>query len=173
MKGVANILTGSRIGVALILLFTKPFSIWFYVLYIFCGVTDMVDGAVARKTHTESKRGEALDSAADLIFILVCFVKILPVINIQLWLWIWIAAIGLIKGSNLVSGWAYHRRTLFLHTIANKVTGLLLFLLPLSFSFVDIHYGAVLVCGVATFAAVQEGHLLRSGGKTGIETKII
>ena len=45
----------------------------------------------------------------------------------------------------------------------NKVTGILLFLLPLTLPVVELKYSAPLVCTVATFAAIQEGHYIRTG----------
>ena len=42
----------------------------------------------------------------------------------------------------------------------NKATGALLFLLPLTVSCIDLRYTAPIVCAVATFAALQEGHLI-------------
>ena len=49
------------------------------------------------------------------------------------------------------------------HSVMNKVTGVLLFILPLTFSIVPLKYSVIPVCIVATLAAVQEGHLIRSG----------
>ena len=49
------------------------------------------------------------------------------------------------------------------HTMMNKITGLLLFLLPLTLSFIELNYSALVVCSVATIAAVQEGHFIRTG----------
>ena len=53
-----------------------------YILYIFCGLTDMVDGKIARKTGTTSTFGARLDTVADLVFLLVCGIRILPRINL-------------------------------------------------------------------------------------------
>ena len=47
-------------------------------------------------------------------------------------------------------------------SVMNKVTGVLLFILPLTFSIIPLIYSAIPVCAVATFAAVQEGHFIRS-----------
>lgn len=47
------------------------------------------------------------------------------------------------------------------HTKLNKVTGLALYLLPLISSVLDFQYGAIIVCVLASFAAVQEMLLLR------------
>ena len=53
------------------LLFFPVFSILFYMLYLFCGLTDMVDGTVARKIGSASEFGVKLDSAADIVFVAV------------------------------------------------------------------------------------------------------
>lgn len=163
MKSTANILTGSRIVLAVCILFCRPFSKSFYVLYVLCGFTDMLDGQIARKTGTESTFGAKLDSVADAVFVGVCLIKILPVLSIELWLWIWIGIIALIKVFNIICGYLRQRQLVMLHTAANKITGFLLFIMPLFLGFLDIYYAAVPVCIVATFAAIQEGHFIRTG----------
>ena len=65
---IANIITVSRMLFSLSLLAFSPTSYTFAALYLLCGVTDALDGFAARKLHTESEKGEVLDSAADLIF---------------------------------------------------------------------------------------------------------
>ena len=123
----------------------------------------MIDGTVARKTNTVSKSGEMLDTIADLIFVAVCFIKLIPVLDIPLWLYIWIAVIGLIRIVNIISGFVIQKRFVILHTITNKLTGALLFILPFTLQFVDLSYSAAIVCFIATFAAAQEGHCIRAG----------
>ena len=85
-KYIANTITGSRIVFSVPLLFIPLSSVWFYALYLFCGFTDMIDGAIARKTEAVSKFGARLDTASDFIFMLVCCVRILPQIHIPTWL---------------------------------------------------------------------------------------
>ena len=51
---MANLITGTRILCSNALLFCPAFSPSFVVLYLVSGLTDMVDGAVARKTGTVS-----------------------------------------------------------------------------------------------------------------------
>lgn len=160
MKYLANSITISRILASFALCLTKPFSAIFNILYVYCGITDMIDGTIARKTHTESRVGQTLDSIADLIFVAICLVKILPILSIPWWLWIWMAIIIVIKGINLALGYV-STKTVFLHTIANKITGGLLFLMPLMLTFFKIYYIAIVVGSVATFAAIQEGYFIR------------
>ena len=65
---MANIITGIRIVCSIALLFFPVFSPAYYTLYIVAGVSDMIDGAIARKTDTVSDYGSKLDTAAELAY---------------------------------------------------------------------------------------------------------
>ena len=159
---MANIITIIRILCSIAILFCPVFSVAFYSLYITAGISDIVDGWVARKTNTASEFGAKLDTVADVVFVVVCLVKLLPVLTIPDWLWIWIGIIALIKIINIVSGFVVQKQFVAVHSVMNKVTGVLLFVFPLTLSFIDLKYSAVVVCIFATFAAVQEGHFIRT-----------
>ena len=156
-KHIANILTGFRIFGSVLLLFFPAFSLDFYIIYILCGFSDMIDGIIARKTNSTSEFGSRLDTTADFVFVVVSLFKLLPAIQIPQWLWIWGGVISVIKISNIMWGYIFKKQFISLHTIMNKVTGLLLFLWPLTISFVELKYIAVTVCSVATLSAIQEG----------------
>ena len=159
---IANLITNSRILLSGALLFFPTLSPGFYIFYLSAGFTDMIDGTVARKTNTVSEFGSKLDTVADFIFVVVCLIKLLPVLDIPVWLRTWIGIIAFIKIINVISGFAVHKKFVPEHTIMNKVTGLLIFALPLTLSIIDLKYSAIVVCAVATFAAVQEGHFIRT-----------
>ena len=159
----ANLITGVRILCSIALLFCQPFSPPFIVLYLIAGITDMTDGAMARKTNTTSELGAKLDTAADFVFVAVCLWKLLPILSVPLWLWLWIGGIALIKAINLLSGFIVQKRFVAMHTVMNKVTGILLFILPLTLPVLALKYSVPLVCAAATFAAIQEGHFIRTG----------
>ena len=161
--GAADLITGFRILCAFALLFCQPFSPPFILLYLIAGITDMIDGTVARMTATTSEFGSKLDTAADFVFVAVCLWKLLPSLAVPLWLWIWIVLIVLIKMINMISGYVIQKSFVAIHTIMNKVTGILLFILPLTLPIVELKYSAPLVCAAATFAAIQEGHFIRTG----------
>ena len=154
---MANIITGCRILCSILLLFFPAFSLDFYITYLLCGFSDMVDGIIARKTNSTSKFGSQLDTIADLIFVVVSLFKLLPAIHIPQWLWIWGGVIAVIKISNIIWGYVSKKQFISLHTIMNKVTGFLLFLSPLAISFVELKYIAIIVCSIATLSAIQEG----------------
>jgi CDP-diacylglycerol--glycerol-3-phosphate 3-phosphatidyltransferase len=163
-KQLPNVLTTQRIICSFCIIFCKPLSVMFIILYITAGITDMLDGFVARKLNEVSYFGERYDSIADVIFIGVCLFKILPVLNLKIWQIVWIIAIAIIKGSNLFFSYFHHRKKLFLHTMANRATGFLLFLSPFFLIWVQGAYIIPLLCAVATFAAIQEGYYNRKNG---------
>lgn len=160
---MANIITFVRVVCSVAILFCPALSTPFYILYITAGFTDMIDGTVARRTGTVSEFGSKLDTAADFVLVAVCLIKLIPVLDIPLWLLIWIAIIALIKIINVISGFVMRKKLVVAHTLMNKVTGVLLFILPLTLSFMDLKYSGAFVSTVATFAAIQEGHIIRTG----------
>lgn len=160
-KQFPNVLTTQRIICSFCILFCKPLSVVFIILYITAGITDMLDGFVARKLNAVSSFGERYDSIADVIFIGICLFKILPVLNLKIWQIVWIIAIAIIKGSNLLFSYFHHKKKLFLHTMANRVTGFLLFLSPFFLIWAQDAYSISILCAIANFAAIQEGHYIR------------
>ena len=95
--------------------------------------------------------------------VVICLIKLIPVLHIPPWLTVWSVAVAVIKAVNLISGYVMRNEIVVLHTVMNKVSGILLFALPLTLSFIDIKYSSAVVCAVATFAAIQEGHIKRTG----------
>ena len=156
-KHLANILTCVRTLGSMLLLFVPVFSAAFYGLYLLCGFTDMIDGTVARKTNSASRFGEKLDTAADIVFVAAALIRFLPKLPIPLWLWIWGGGVAAIRIGNILLGYVFRKEFAAFHTILNKVTGLLLFLLPLTVPMVEFRYSAMAVCAVATVSAIQEG----------------
>ena len=160
-KHIANIITGSRIVFSIPLLFVPLSSAWFYVLYLFCGLSDMIDGTIARKTEAVSEFGARLDTVADFVFMFVCSIKILPRILIPIWLWVWIIIVALIKISNIVLILILTKKLISIHSVLNKTTGFALFLLPLTLNWIETAYSIATVCGIATLAVVQEVYFIK------------
>ena len=130
----------------------------FWGIYGLCGISDMLDGYLARKLHAESKTGAVLDSVADFFFVACCAIRLIPVVQIPTWLWILTGVIVAVKIVNQVSALIVCKRFCFPHTKANKLTGLLLFLsVPTVFWSVA---PLAFVAGIASFAAIQEGHFI-------------
>ena len=160
---MANLITCIRIICSIVLLFCPVFSPAFYILYLAAGVSDMADGPVARKMGRVSEFGSKFDTAADFVLVAVCLIKLIPAVHVPVPLIIWIIVIAVIKAINLIFGYVMRKEIVVLHTVMNKVTGVMLFVLPLTLTFIDLKISGTIVSIVATFAAIQEGHLIRTG----------
>ena len=162
MKRIPNFLSASRIALCLPLLLVDAMTLPFWVLYLIAGLTDMLDGFLARRWGVESKFGARLDSLADFVFVLAVGYKLFPWLKLPVTLWMMIGLIALVKASNAFSVYLVKQRIEFLHTKANKLTGLLLFIGLMTIGqsyFIPVAWG---VACIALFAAIQEGHLIRS-----------
>ena len=163
MKHFPNIISTLRIVGAVGLLFFDVGGVAFWVLYSASGLSDMLDGYLARRLQCESKTGAMLDSVADIVFVACCCWKLILVLALPKWLWIWGGVIVAIKVINQISALVMYKKCVFPHTIANKVTGFLLFIgVPLTF-FLESIVPMIVIAAVAAFAAVQEGHFIRTG----------
>lgn len=163
---MANIITIVRVACSIALLFCPALSTPFYILYLTAGLTDMLDGAVARKTGSVSEFGAQLDTVADLVFAAVCLVKLIPVFPVESWMLAAAGIVALIKIINIISGFVVQKRFVTVHSAMNKLTGGLLFLLPLTARMTCFRYSAAIVCAAAAFAAIREGHFIRTGRKS-------
>lgn len=161
----ADFMTFARIALSVALACLEPLTMQFFAVYLLCGATDMLDGFIARKTHTETDFGARLDSIADLIFCGVCVIKIFPGLELEKATWYWICGIALIRVVNLIIGFRAFGRLTALHTPANRFTGLMLFAFPLFMLSENYRLIAAIICIVASFSALQELYLLVSGNR--------
>lgn len=149
---IPNCITSLRIVGTASLLFIDPLTELFYIIYTLSGLSDLVDGWVARATKTTSELGSRLDTIADLLLYAVMIIRVFPVLWERLAVWIWyVLAVALIIR---VISYSYvavrHHRLSAMHTYGNKVTGLLAFLVP----YFLLLANATPACGVVVIAAV-------------------
>ena len=134
----------------------------FWVIYLIAGLTDMLDGFLARRWDVESKFGARLDSLADFVFVIAVGYKLFPWLKLPTALWMMIGLIALIKVINAISSFVVKHRVAFLHTKANKLTGFLLFVGMMAIGqsyFVPVAWA---IACIAFFAAILEGLFIRS-----------
>ncbi len=134
----------------------------FWTLYVIAGFTDMLDGFLARRWGVESQFGARLDSLADFVFVLAVGYKLFPYLKLPIALWMMIGLIALVKIINAISSFMVKNRIEFPHSKANKLTGFLLFVGMMTIRqsyFIPVAW--TIAC-IALFAAIQEGHFLRS-----------
>ena len=134
----------------------------FWVLYVVAGLTDMLDGFLARRWGVESQFGARMDSLADFVFVLSVGYKLLPWLKLPATLWMMIGIIALVKVVNAICSYVVRHRIDYLHTKANKMTGFLLFVRVMTIGQSYFIPFAWMIALIALFAAIQEGHLTRS-----------
>ena len=94
-----------------------------------------------------------------LLFVACCAIQLLHTMSIPSWLWIWAGIIVIIKIVNQIIALTRIKQLCLPHTIANKLTGFLLFIAvpTINWSIIPI----AVVAAIASVAAIQEGHLIR------------
>ncbi|MBE6054944.1 MAG: CDP-alcohol phosphatidyltransferase family protein [Clostridium sartagoforme] len=155
-KFIPNFITLIRIIGTFVIIFTKPFSTMFFIFYFLCGLSDVLDGYIARKFKLCSKLGAILDSLADAFLIIIAIIKVLPRLELELWMIVWIGFIFIIKVLSLIIGFLKFNEVAFLHTYANKSAGIFLFFAPLIYKLVGINISIAIVCSLSTVAALEE-----------------
>ena len=156
MKRIPNILSALRIVLCLPLLMVDAMTVPFWTLYVTAGTTDMLDGFLARRWDVESKFGARLDSLADFVFVIAAGYKLFPWLKLPATLWMMIGLIALVKMVNAICSYVVRNRIEYLHTKANKLTGLLLFIGMMTIGQSYFILVAWRIACIALFAAIQE-----------------
>jgi CDP-diacylglycerol--glycerol-3-phosphate 3-phosphatidyltransferase len=102
------------------------------VWYLLAGLTDVLDGYTARKLNAQSTLGAKLDSIGDFVFyvLLIAYLATKHKEIVMPYL-LFIIIIFLFRIINIVFGVIKYKQLIMIHTIANKLTGFLVFLLPI------------------------------------------
>lgn len=163
---MADTVTAVRMAASLFLLFLPMKSIWFLVIYTFAGLTDVLDGWLARKSGRASEFGAKLDSIADLLFYSVLLTRLFPVLN-QIFpgeIWFAVSGIVIVRLAAYITAAVKYHRFASLHTWLNKLTGVAVFLLPYVLWASPIVVYSWAVCILAFAASVEELviHILRT-----------
>lgn len=156
---MANLITGVRILCSLLLLFFPAFSKWFYVFYVTGGLSDALDGWTARILGEASDFGARLDTVADILFFGVVLIKVFSNFNFPFWIVLWVICIAVLRILSIMVGLFSSHKLVSEHTILNRISGLLLFLIPLcigKFPWQAVAILAISTCATATIASTQE-----------------
>ena len=131
-KNIANIVTFFRILGTVCIIFLSPLKLAFFIVYTVTGVTDLLDGLIARLSHTASAFGARLDSIADLLFYTVTLIKLFPFLwrTLPGFIWIIVGITLFFRLLSYVIAAIKFNRFAAHHTWLNKTTGLLVFAIP-------------------------------------------
>ena len=130
----------------------------FFVVYTWCGLSDVLDGFVARKLNIISDFGSKLDSISDLLFYSTMMIKVWPYLKKYLPSYVWtlmyvVLAIRLV--CYLFVGFKY-KAFASRHTILNKVTGAFMFALPFVLKTPYLIYYSLLVLLISYISVFDE-----------------
>ena len=149
LRAIPNVLSLLRLMGAAVLVFL-PVGGGFWAVYLLCGLSDMLDGALARRLKAESELGSRLDSLGDLALVIVCAVRLLPELELAVWAWVWIGIIAAVKLLCFAAAKEIP------HTKLNKLTGACLFaLLPVVLLW-ERNFTVIFLCALASLSAAQE-----------------
>ena len=155
---IANVITCFRIVGTACLLFVKPFTPLFFVIYTLAGVSDLLDGVVARATKTTSELGAKLDSIADLMFYTVMLLRVFPVLWERLpgFIWYMVAVIIILRLTSYSVVAMKFKRFASQHTYLNKLTGLTIFAVPYFLTCAWDWIACFGICIIAILAVLEE-----------------
>lgn len=106
IRPLPNVLTGLRIVGACALPFVP--EAWWLPLVLFAGVSDWLDGWIARRFGATSRAGALLDGIADKLFVLAAVVTFVSAAHVPLWRGLLVMARDVTVG--LIAAWcALHR----------------------------------------------------------------
>ena len=156
VKQIPNTLSWLRILCAIGLFFFIPYSLWFMTLYIIAGITDMIDGTLARKLNSGSTFGANLDGAADFIFAFIGLYILLPIVDFPAWATPVVLSILGIRIISLIIAGIRFKQLVILHTIGNKIVVTIAWLLFIFYMFMDVDIILIVGCVVAFFAFTED-----------------
>lgn len=156
MKNIPNLITIARIAGTMVLVAIEPFSELFLIVYFLCGISDVLDGILARRMNLVSKTGQILDSIADFFMITVLLCLLMFNFKLPLWSICWVVIIAAVRLASLGVGFIRYKQLTFLHTYANKLTGIALFCFPFLYVGLGLSKTAILVCILASVSAIEE-----------------
>lgn len=154
-KHLANIISLSRVAGAIALFFFNDISTAFLIIYVLCGITDLIDGPIARKTNSTSPLGATLDTVGDVATYLA-LTKVLIIKKLVAgWILAWILSAGVLFGVSALISKRRFGKLYLPHTYLGKIFGGAVFVLPLAMQFMPGYVWMSVICSIATVHAFE------------------
>ena len=174
IKNIPNFITALRILGTICLLFIKPFTVTFFVIYSIAGITDVLDGFVARRLNASTEFGAKLDSISDLLFYAVMILKIFPELLkiIPGGIWIAVCVIIAIRLASYTTAIIKYHCFASLHTYLNKLTGFSVFVTPYFYLTPYMTAFCIILCVIAFASSTEElcAHLTRDKYRSNLKS---
>ncbi len=150
-----DILSLTRIVGALLLFIPTPLTPAYLGLYLYCCISDFVDGYLARK-NGGSPYGQTLDSAADIILTASLLLTLVPWLPWDWWMIEWIVALIVMRVTSVIIGTIKFKQMALLHTRLNKYAGVFRYVAPFALMVLDLDVTVFLVCAMTTIATIED-----------------
>lgn len=171
---IPNLITTIRIIGSFCLLFVPPLGKAFYIIYSISGLSDALDGYVARKTNSVSELGSKLDSIADLCFYIMMILRIFPVLfeKLPIWIWYMVLTVVVLRIASYTVSAVKFRKFASLHTYLNKFSTLMIFFVPFIINLGMLPVYCTVICTAGIVSSVEELviHLVRKEYQSGADT---
>ena len=114
-KSIPNIITLFRLVLSPALLLFAPFSVSFLLLYALLGLSDVLDGFLARRWGVSCKLGARLDSAADFLLFGILLYLLVRNYRFPAWALLWVGLIAILRFVALAVCYVRFHKLAFLH----------------------------------------------------------
>lgn len=167
MKNVPNLITCLRMLLSIALCFLLAHRVAFVVVYAVCGISDAVDGWLARRLGLATPLGAKLDSIADFLFFGVSLYAMLYLLRdtANVLVLILLCLVAAVRLLNLLITRRKFGQWGVLHTLGNKLAGLALFVAIPVFVYLGSYPLAVILplFLIALLSAIDEALMLLTG----------
>ena len=172
-KQVPNILSICRIILSALLPLFFGDPPLFVTLYLLIGLSDVLDGFIARRYDSESSLGAKLDSIGDLVFyVMLSLYFVVEQIEVFLIYLTPVLVIFAVRAINIAVGLLKYRKLTMIHTVANKAAGIMVFILPVMLIFRCRVFIPLTLAAALLSSAEESVIILRSPkGKIDLNTK--
>lgn len=173
-QNIPNSLSILRIVLSLLIPFVAQNKTLLFVIMLLCGLTDVLDGFIARRFNCQSQLGARLDSIGDFVFFLVLVLYFLvwriDLIKENI---VFLSAVIAVRLSSLIACRVKNRKAYTLHTIANKITGVVVFTGILISFIIEKRVIIEIILTVALVSAVEEQLIMITRDNPDINIKSI
>lgn len=163
-RNLANIISAIRIIAGACLYLFSDITGGFIAIYIVCGITDLLDGPVARKFNSTSAVGAALDTVGDAVTYMALAKILLVKRMIPIWIVYWMLGV---LGLHIIAGLVSFKKTkkfYVVHSLFGKILGGSIFVLPFAMWIVSktgleyiqtVHILLAIIAGFSTIAGIE------------------
>lgn len=154
---IPNILSIIRILLCPALLLITENNLMLITLIIGIGLTDILDGYFARKFNCQSQFGSQLDSLGDMLFFImllayvIVYKRYVLIENKKL-----LMCVVVVKCIPLIIGMIKYKKLVFIHTILNKLSGIMVVIGVITIITFEIHIIMIYVLFFILLAGIEE-----------------